>query len=164
MNDRLVKAVAACARTLTGAPDAESALAQTNAATVGALRAFADRFALQRRFHDLGTHHRHRPADPVQATWFDAVEQARLDVLGTRWLPGIARNLVAHPGADDDGIRWLTFEVLSGTAAPANKSALVDRLKASLPATLLEGLRQLRNDMGNQARFSAAAAEWVRAA
>jgi cobaltochelatase CobT len=161
MNDRLVKAVAACARTLTGAPDAESALAQTHAATVGALRAFADRFALQRRFHDLGTHHRHRPADPVQATWFDAVEQARLDVLGTRWLPGMAHNLVAHPGLEDDGLRWLTFALLSGLQSPDTKRRLVEIVRSALSPLAVQELSALRELLDDQEAFAAAAAVWV---
>jgi cobaltochelatase CobT len=95
---------------------------------------------------------------------FDAVEQARLDALGAEWLPGIARNLLAHPGADDDGVRWLVFEAVSGRPAPNDKASLTARVKSELPKDLLDGLSSLRDTARDQAAFAAAAAEWVRAA
>jgi cobaltochelatase CobT len=162
VNDRLVKAMAACARTLTGAPDADAVLAQADMATLGGLRAFADRFAVRRRFHDPEVQARHRPSEIAAAALLDALELARLDALGARWLPGIAHNLVAHPGADDDGIRWLAFAMLSGQQPPASKQAALDRVAAALPAPLLSTLRELRHAVADQESFAAAAAAWAR--
>ncbi len=165
MNDSSrLRAVAACARALGNVADADALLAQSNAATHSGLRAFADRVVLQRRFHDVAVHHRYRPDDSEAADLFDAVEQARLDALGAQWLPGIARNLVAHPGADDDGVRWLAFEVLSGQPAPKEKRALTARVRTTLPQNLLADLAGLRDRARDQTRFAAAAAAWVRAA
>jgi cobaltochelatase CobT len=109
-------------------------------------------------------HHRYRPDETEAADLFDAVEQARLDALGAQWLPGIARNLVAHPGADDNGVRWLAFEVLSGQMAPKEKSALTARVRTTLPQELLDDLDGLRDRARDQSRFAEAAAAWVRAA
>ena len=72
MNDRIVKAIAACARTLTGAADAEAALANADTATTGGLRAFADRFAVRRRFHDPEVHERHRPQEAALQACYPA--------------------------------------------------------------------------------------------
>jgi cobaltochelatase CobT len=137
---------------------------QCNAATHSGIRAFADRVVLQRRFHDVTIHRRHQPEEPEAAALFDAVEQARLDALGAQWLPGIARNLLAHPGADEDGMRWLVFETLSRHTAPKDKAALAARVRAELPTTLLDGLTSLQSAARDQAAFATAAAEWVRAA
>jgi cobaltochelatase CobT len=156
--------VAACARALASIEDADALVAQSSAATHSGLRAFADRVVLQRRFHDAAIHQQHRPADARAAQLFDAVEQARLDAIGADWLPGIARNLLAHPGAEDDGGRWLVFEAVSGRVAPGEKQGLAARIKAELPNDLLVGLRALRDSAGNQAAFATAAAAWVTAA
>ena len=53
--DTTVEAVGTCLRTLAQQPDADAALAASTAATVSGLRAFADRIALRRRFHDADT-------------------------------------------------------------------------------------------------------------
>ena len=161
---RQTRAVAACARALGDVDDADALLAQSNAATHGGLRAFADRVVLQRRFHDTAIHQHHRPGEAGAADLFDAVEQARLDALGAQWLPGIARNLVAYPGADDDGVRWLVFETVSGQTAPKDKTALTARVRSELPQGLLDSLSALRDAARNQTAFAAAAAEWVRGA
>ena len=161
---RQTRAVAACARALGDVDDADALLAQSNAATHGGLRAFADRVVLQRRFHDAAIHQHHRPGEADAADLFDAVEQARLDALGAQWLPGIARNLVAYPGADDDGVRWLVFETVSGQTAPKDKTALTARVRSELPEGLLDSLSELRDAARNQTAFAAAAAEWVRGA
>ena len=161
MNTRITKALAACVRTLTGAPDAEAALARADAATIGGLRAFADRFAVRRRFHDPVVHARHRPAEPAPATLVDALELARLDAVGARWLPGIARNLTAHPGADDDGLRWLVFAMLTGHEPPASQQNAVDHLRAALPPPLVDALRDLRHAVDDQEAFASAAAAWA---
>ena len=164
MNSRDLRAVAACARALAGIEDADALVAHSNAATHSGLRAFADRVVLQRRFHDASIHRQHQPEDADAAGLFDAVEQARLDALGSNWLPGIARNLLAHPGAEDDGVRWLVFEAVSGRPAPKEKNALTARLKSELPRELLNGLAALRESARDQSTFAAAAARWVRAA
>ena len=156
--------MAACARALGDVDNADILLAQSHAATHSGLRAVADRLVLQRRFHDATIHQQHQPDDRDAASLFDAVEQARLDALGSDWLPGIARNLLAHPGAEDDGVRWLVFEAISGRPAPKEKKALAARIKSELPEELLNGLAVLRDSARDQSTFAAAAARWVRAA
>ena len=161
---RQTRAVAACARALVAIDNADALLAQSNAATHGGLRAVADRIVLQHRFHDAAIHAQHLPHEADAASLFDAVEQARLDALGSNWLPGIARNLLAHPGAEEDGVRWLVFEAVSGQPAPKEKRTLTARVKAELPKDLLDGLTTLRDSARDQSAFAAAAAKWVRAA
>jgi cobaltochelatase CobT len=164
VNRRDVRAVAACARALASIEDADALMAQSSAATHSGLRAFADRIVLQRRFHDAAIHQQHQPEHADATGLFDAVEQARLDALGANWLPGIARNLLAHPGAEDDGVRWLVFEAISGRPAPKEKKALAARAKSELPEDLLNGLVTFCDSARDQSTFAAAAARWVLAA
>src|SRR4051812_17113158 len=60
---RTTAAVAACTRALCGSRDDAGALTLSNAATLGGLRAFADRLAIERMFDDPGVHRDHRPSD-----------------------------------------------------------------------------------------------------
>ena len=162
--DRIIEAVGACTRALAGADDADTAIAQADAATIGGLRAHGDRLALRARFHDPRLHARHQPADARASQLFTALEQARLDAIGALWLRGVARNLVEHPGSHPDGLRWLAFETLSGLAAPKEKAAAIVRLRSHLPSRLVDDLRNLSVQLKNQAEFAGAAAAWVRAA
>src|SRR5438067_2929636 len=142
-----IEAVGACVRTMDGPEDADAVLAKSDASTLSGLRAAGDRLALRSRFHDERAHRQHRPADAVAGDIFDALELARLDALGARWLHGVAQNLVAHPGREQDGLRWLAFELFSETSAPKEKRALVDAARAALPHDLVDQLRALGDDL-----------------
>ena len=104
-----LEAVGACTRALDGPDDAALLLSRAGAAELSGLRAAGDRLALRRRFHDDRLHQSGRPADALAADIFDALELARLDAIGARWLEGVAKNLLAHPDAQEDGLRWLAF-------------------------------------------------------
>ena len=162
--DRTIEAVGACTRALAGLEYVDAAMAQAGAATLSGLRAFGDRVALRARYHDSAVHVRHRPDTPLEAELFDGLEHARLDAIGALWLPGIARNLLAHPGTDPDGPRWLAFEALSQLAAPREKKELVERVRRALSASLLEQLANLSTLRNDQPRFAEAAGLWIRAA
>jgi cobaltochelatase CobT len=162
--DRTVEAVGACTRALAGWEYADAALAQSDAATLSGLRAFGDRLALRARHHDSAIHARHKPGLALEADLFDALEHARLDAIGALWLQGIARNLLAHPGTEPDGLRWLAFEALSGLAAPKEKTEMVERVRRALPANLLDQLADLSALRNDQGQFGQAAAPWIHAA
>lgn len=159
----LVDAVGACTRALSGS-GAPASLAGSKAPTLSGLRADGDRLALQRRFHRQSVHELHRPDDPIAGELFDGLELARLDALGVAWLPGIARNLLAHPGMEPDAVRWLAFELMAGLDAPRDKQLLIGAVRATLSGDLLDGLTALATELRDQERFAVAAAEWVRRA
>jgi cobaltochelatase CobT len=158
---RTIDAVAACTRTLAEAPDADALVAGSDAATIGSLRAYADRVALTRRFVDDAIEQQHRPPAAAAAALFDALSRARVDALGVGWLAGVAHNLLAHPGRDDDGVRWLAFETFSGASAPREKTALAAASRATLDAALLGALADLTPLLRDHARFAAASAAWA---
>ncbi len=162
-----VEAVGACTRAIAGphaSEDLEARLALSDAATVGGLRAFGDRLAIRQRFHDTDTYQAHQPAEKPAADVFAALEDARLDALGVRWLAGVAKNLLAHPSADNDGLRWLAFEIFSGRPAPSGKDAMAAAIRKALPSHVLDGLDGLGGALDDQARFASAAAAWAREA
>ena len=156
-------AVTGCTRALAGSAATDAPLGSVEAATVGTLRAFGDRLAIRERFENPSLYLAVRPADAPASAIYDALALARLDALGVRWLPGIATNLMAHPGADDDGVRWLGFEAFSGTAAPRDRSAAAGRTRAALTPLLLAGLTELAALVDSQRQFADAAAAWARA-
>ncbi len=62
---------------------------------VAEARGSADAFALRLRHHDAALHARTAPGDAVARAVFDAVEQARVEALGSRAMAGVSANL-AH--------------------------------------------------------------------
>ena len=62
---------------------------------VAEARGFADGFALRERHHDARLHARGAPADANARAVFDAVEQARVEALGSRAMAGVRANLTS---------------------------------------------------------------------
>jgi cobaltochelatase CobT len=63
------------------------------AAQVAEARGFADSFALRLRHHDVALHAKGAPSEPIARAVFDAVEQARVEALGSRAMAGVKANL-----------------------------------------------------------------------
>ncbi|HYC67862.1 MAG TPA: cobaltochelatase subunit CobT, partial [Brevundimonas sp.] len=57
------------------------------------LRGSADAVALRLRFHDDAVHARRQPAGKDARDAYNAVEQARVEALGSRLMPGVAANI-----------------------------------------------------------------------
>ncbi|MFW2831617.1 cobaltochelatase subunit CobT [Sphingomonas sp. ID0503] len=56
-------------------------------------RGFADGFALRLKHHNTKLHARHAPADANARAVYDAVEQARVEAIGSRAMAGVRANL-----------------------------------------------------------------------
>ena len=65
-------------------------------------RGTADAFALRRKFHDDATAARYAPTGQMAREIFDAMETARCEAVGARWMPGTAGNIDARIGHDAD--------------------------------------------------------------
>jgi cobaltochelatase CobT len=63
------------------------------AQAVAEARGFADGARLRLRHHDVAMHGRQAPADAVARAVFDAVEQARVEAIGSRSMAGVRQNL-----------------------------------------------------------------------
>ena len=62
---------------------------------VSNLRGEADSMALRLRHHNPKAHSRHMPRGQIARTVYEAVEQARVEAIGTRRMAGVAANLNA---------------------------------------------------------------------
>jgi cobaltochelatase CobT len=60
---------------------------------VAEARGFADSFALKLKHHNAARHAALRPAEAIAGAAFDAVENARVEALGSRNMAGVAANL-----------------------------------------------------------------------
>lgn len=62
---------------------------------VAEARGFADAYALRMKHHSEKLHAAARPAEPLAAAAFDAMERARVEALGARHMAGMRGNLAA---------------------------------------------------------------------
>ncbi len=62
---------------------------------VAEARGFADSYALRMKHHSEKLHAAGRPAEPLAAAAFDAMERARIEALGARHMDGMRSNLSA---------------------------------------------------------------------
>src|SRR2546429_1788450 len=100
------------------------------------VRGHADSIALKLACHDPKMHRKLMPGNPQARGVFEAVEQARVEALGSRRMSGVAKNLTAmldghfHPGKSDertdpphgplsDALAMLVRERLTGLSPPA---------------------------------------------
>src|SRR6266446_1037891 len=134
------------------------------------VRGHADSIALKLACHDPKVHRKLMPGNPQARGVFEAVEQARVEALGSRRMSGVAKNLTAmlddhfHRGKVDeitdradaplsDALAMLVRERLTGLAPPAAARKMVDLWRLHLEdkiGTRLDRLDRLAED---QARF-----------
>jgi cobaltochelatase CobT len=113
------------------------------------LRGQADRLALRLANHDEALHARLRPSDSKAAEVFEAVEQARVEAVGSRSLAGVRANMDAalltrlertgalRAAAADrvplhEAVALLVRERLTGQRAPDGAGALLDMVRGEL--------------------------------
>jgi cobaltochelatase CobT len=102
---------------------------------VAEARGFADSYALRMKHHSEKLHAAARPAEPLAAAAFDAMERARIEALGARHMDGMRANMSASlamrmrsdpisraQGRDDvpmsSALELMLREALTGDAAP----------------------------------------------
>jgi len=164
-NDPFKRALASCTRALACHPELEIAYSADKPALVtgpeGArarlpepprkanpreaaiIRGLADSFALRLACHSDAVHRRHAPQSPPSRALFDAVEQARVEAIGSRRMQGVASNLTAmlddryhrSPFAEartreeaplEDAVAMLARERLTGLEPPRGAARLVE--------------------------------------
>ncbi|HVD82677.1 MAG TPA: cobaltochelatase subunit CobT, partial [Bradyrhizobium sp.] len=130
------------------------------------VRGHADSIALKLACHDPKVHRKLMPGNPQARGVFEAVEQARVEALGSRRMSGVAKNLTAmlddhfHRGKFDeitdradaplsDALAMLVRERLTGLAPPAAARKMVDLWRPHLEdriGTRLDRLDRLAED------------------
>jgi cobaltochelatase CobT len=135
-----------------------------------ALRGQADRLALRLANHDEGLHARLRPADQRAAEVFEAVEQARVEAVGSTSLAGVRSNMNAAlltrlekmgalraeaervPVAE--AVALLVRERLTGQRAPDGAGAMLDLVRTGIEDRAGDKLNALSEVAGDQTAFA----------
>ncbi|MBK5921941.1 cobaltochelatase subunit CobT [Rhodothalassium salexigens] len=141
------------------------------AAEVTRARGQADAWSVRKRFHDAGCHARHAPKSPLGREVYDAMEQARVECLGSVQMAGVGENIAAliddrcrerglHQAAEADDVSLpavldlMARERMLDQAPPEAARGAVDLLRAQLEdkaAPILERMAEVAHD---QAAFA----------
>ncbi len=164
-NEPFKRALASCTRALARHPELEVAFSADKPSLIAAqdgakarlpepprkpnpreaaiIRGVADSFALRLACHNDAVHRRHAPQNPAARALFDAVEQARVEAIGSRRMEGVASNLTAmlddryhrSPAAEartreeaplEDAVAMLARERLTGLKPPSGAARLTE--------------------------------------
>src|SRR4030081_2919699 len=134
------------------------------------VRGHADSIALKLACHDPKVHRKLMPGNPQARGVFEAVEQARVEALGSRRMAGVAKNPTAmrddhfHRGKFDeitdradaplaDALAMLVRERLTGMAPPTAAKKMVDLWRPILEDKIGKRLDRLDNLVEDQTRF-----------
>jgi cobaltochelatase CobT len=148
-------------------PEPARKMSKRDAAVV---RGHADSIALKLACHDPKVHRKLMPGNPQARGVFDAIEQARVEAIGSRRMAGVAKNLSAmlddhfHRGKFDeitdradaplaDALAMLVRERLTGLAPPAAAKKMVDLWRPVLETKISDRLDRLDRFAENQAKF-----------
>jgi cobaltochelatase CobT len=144
------------------------------------IRGLADQLALRVAHHDEATHARSRPKSIEGQQVYDALEQARIEAIGSNALGGVRGNLAAvleynlqRKGLDRladptapppmaEVLALMARERLTGDAPPPAARALVDSFRAEVEAKAGADLDKLTTSLENQRAFARIARAIVR--
>ncbi|HVY21678.1 MAG TPA: cobaltochelatase subunit CobT [Bauldia sp.] len=188
------RAVVGCMRAIAGAPELEVSFAadrpqlaglkaripepprKLTASDVAITRGIGDSLALRLACHDPAVHRQNAPQGKNARAVFDAVEQARVEALGSLRMAGVAKNLGAmleeryHRGnyqevtdrADaplEDAVALMVRERLTGDAPPPSAKKIVDLWRGWIEERAGRDLSQLTGAIEDQGRFADAVRE-----
>jgi cobaltochelatase CobT len=139
---------------------------------VAEARGFADSFALRLKHHDAAAHTRLRPSEAIAGAAFDAIENARVEALGSRSMAGVAANLdhalemklrtdpISRAQSSEEvpistALALIVRERLTGQAVPANAVAGVDMLRGWIEEKAGSDLDALGLALDDQRAFAA---------
>jgi cobaltochelatase CobT len=135
------------------------------------LRGLADSMALRLACHSDAIHRRHSPQNQAARALFDAVEQARVEAIGSKRMEGVAANLSAmlddryhkSPFAEardrdeaplEDAVAMLVRERLTGLKAPSGANRLVELWRPYVEGKAGAELDKLDGTMLDQRAFA----------
>lgn len=148
-------------------PEPSRKLTRKDAAIV---RGHADSIALRLACHDPKLHRKLAPSNQQARAVFEAMEQARVEAIGSKRMAGVAKNLNAmlddhfHRGKYDeitdradaplaDALAMLVRERLTGQAPPVAARRIVDLWRSTLEEKVGHRLDQLQSLTEDQAKF-----------
>src|SRR4051795_8303040 len=135
------------------------------------LRGAADSVALRLRYHDDAVHTKRVPSGPLARAVFDAVEQARVEALGSRRMAGVASNLEAmldeqyrRQGYERitertestmaEAVRLLTREALTRERPPPSARRVVDLWRPWLEGKIAKDIAELERNIVDQDTYA----------
>jgi cobaltochelatase CobT len=143
------------------------------------IRGLADQMALRVAHHDDTVHGRGKPKSAEGGQVYDALEQTRIEAIGSNALAGVKENLeavweqaaqrkglnhVVDPATVPiaDVIALMARERLTGSPPPPAARALVDAMRAEIEAKAGSSLDRLTEALGDQKAFARIARTVVR--
>ncbi|MBM3525011.1 MAG: cobaltochelatase subunit CobT, partial [Alphaproteobacteria bacterium] len=138
---------------------------------VARLRGAADSIALRLRWHDDATHQKRMPARREAREVYDALEQVRVETVGSQLMQGVAANLRARLAEECEAegyermtrreqmplpavLSLLAREAMSGESAPAAARKALDLWRPVLDPKALATIEGLRGTLDNQDSFN----------
>ncbi len=143
-------------------------------AEIARLRGAADAVALRLRHHDNSVHSARSPASREAREVYDALEQARVETLGSRHMAGVAANLQQKLAeqCEADGYDRMTRkeqlplgaalalmarERMSGVASPASTDRVLAHWRAAIGPEAEAALAEMARTTDDQTAFTRAA-------
>jgi cobaltochelatase CobT len=143
-------------------------------AEVAQVRGEADAIALKLRLHDAETHRREAPKSEMGRQIFDAVEQARVEAVGSRHMVGVGENLAAaleehcrqkgyarvterDQAPLAEVLRLMAREAMTGRPVPTAAKRIVELWKPVLGDKVLADLRRMAGSAEDQRAYAKAA-------
>ncbi len=192
------RALVGCMRAIAGRPDLEVVFAadrpvlsgnkarlpepprKPTLRDVAISRGIGDSIALRLACHDPGVHRTLQPEGKNARAVFDAVEQARVEAIGSLRMNGVAKNLGAmledryHRGnfqevsdrADaplEDAVALMVRERLTGDAPPVSARKVVDLWRPWIEERAGDDLARLSDSLDDQKQFAGAVRELLMA-
>ena len=143
------------------------------AAEMAKLRGQSDAIALRLRHHDDGVHAQRMPTRREAKDAYDALEQVRVEVIGSRYMDGVRGNLQAKlaeeceaEGYDrmtrkdqlpiDKALALLTRERLSGDSVPESAKRVLNLWRQTLGESADQALTEMTTAQDDQPAFARA--------
>ncbi len=187
--DSFKRAVSSCVRAIAGDHDVEVSYSKDKPAMVGNIvrlpelprrptstdisitRGVGDSMALRKACHDPAVHNKLAPPGRQARAIFDAVEQARVEAIGARAMPGVAANLTdmledkfarANLGAVTDqadaplehAVAMMVREKLTGAPPPKNCENVVSLWRDWISDKAGDDLENLETSLDDQGSFA----------
>ena len=187
--DAFKRAVTVCMRAISGDNELEVGFAKDKPALAGnrarlpelpkkpspvdiaVTRGLGDSMALKRACHDLRIHTKFAPEGKQARAVFDAVEQARVEAIGTRAMAGVGDNLASmledryakanlagvtsrEDAPIEDAVALMVREHLTGRAAPKSGAKVVDLWRDLVEDKAGADLNGLADALGDQDAFA----------
>lgn len=138
---------------------------------IAELRGKGDSFSLHKRFHNQSLHNKYMPKGELAQQVYNAIEDARVEAIGSNEMKGVAKNLKAHiekhysdheienaatidKAPLGDILKLLVRERLTNEKPPKTTRKAVNSLRYEIEEKAGEHLDELIRSVNDQSKFS----------